>query len=137
MGKEFFISGMKEVQRALAELPKRVASKVIRQNLRAAMKPMLAAAKENAPEGTGDLEHSIKLKSGKRKRHVIRLNIVAYRDPDDPVPFHAAYVEYGTSRQAPQGFFRRAFDQTKNTTMQLALDGIRKGIDDAVKELAT
>ncbi len=77
---EFYIKGLKEIQRAFEELPKNVARKVIRQNLRKSMKPMQSRVDADAPVGeTGSLKEA-KLLAGKKKRGVISMNVALVLD---------------------------------------------------------
>lgn len=55
------VDGIKEFEAALEDLGKRLGRSVLERSLRKAAKPMLDAAKNNAPRDRGDLEGSLKI----------------------------------------------------------------------------
>jgi HK97 gp10 family phage protein len=62
------ITGLKELDRQLGELPKALGKKIVRKAVREAARPVLADAKAAVPVDSGDLKKSLKLKAFKRSR---------------------------------------------------------------------
>lgn len=121
---------MKDVLKRLKKLDAKEAKKIIRQSLREAMRPMFKDVKSNAPVGeTHDLKEDVKLRAGKKSRRSISMNIYLHHaDADEK--FHAAFVEYGTSKQKPNPFMRRAFDQDKEAAASMASAAILRRLVD-------
>jgi HK97 gp10 family phage protein len=122
--------GVKELDRLLKGLEPRVARKVIRQAMRRALRPVMAAVQRNAPVDTGTLKAAIKLRAARaRKRGQIILEVRIGEGDFKGKQFYAAMVEYGTSKQPAQGFMRRAFDATGDAAKRQALGAIMAGIE--------
>jgi len=66
--KAFIITGDKKLNRALFRLEKTEAKKIVRKAAREALRPVLSQAKANAPEDTGRLVASLKIRALKRSR---------------------------------------------------------------------
>lgn len=148
-GKKAIVTGIPEIDRKLRSLPTRVANKVVRQAMRAALRPLAAAAAREAPEGvTGDLERSIKVRSGKRSRSAIRMGVVVAEDNfRNRKKFYAAFEhlghrvrvgrrtgpgrkkEFGDSKVPPDPFMRRAYDSGADAAKATAEHRIRDGIE--------
>ena len=77
MAKEikFAITGDKELNAALKALGSKLALKLERKALRQVAKPVLADAKANCPVDSGDLKRSLKLRSMRRSRVRIGLQV--------------------------------------------------------------
>lgn len=129
-GLDVTITGVKEIDRALAQLPPKVAKKVIRQAIRQALKPVAQRAKLLAPRGeTGQLKRAIKVRAMPRRRGRIGLEVRVGEGDFKGETFYAAFVEYGTSKMDKKPFMRPAFDQTKDEARNEAIRLIRAGIE--------
>jgi HK97 gp10 family phage protein len=147
--------GHKELIRALEQLPVAVENRVLKFALREAAKPMLKAARANAPVGrSGLLKKSIKIRTMKRKKGRVGFTVGASRDN---LPTGKAFYGYfqekgwvtgkrtaddrrtqkaGKERQPREGqrripgkfFTRRAFDAHKHVTERQMHDLIVRGI---------
>lgn len=129
----FKIDGVNEIQRAFRELEPKLAKKVIRQAIRKGLKPVLAAARRNAPSKSGALRKLIKIKAAaKRRRGVISLtvNIAGNRQGK---AFYGAFNEYGTSRIKARHFMAAAFEETKVQAAEIAKREILDGIEREAK----
>ena len=132
----FEISGVEEIRRAFAVLPKRVASKVIRQSIRNALKPVLLDAKRRCPVATGRLRDSIVLRASPRRRAgVIALEIRTGPGQFEGETYYGGMVEYGTSKMPARPFMRPAYDANKVTAKAAATRMIREGVDREARAL--
>lgn len=115
------ILGGKELERALAQLPKATAKSVLRRALRKAAKPTVAAAESMVPVGpTGNLKASISINTrlkvsqrGGSRSGGVEIFIGASSPPD----YHAHLVEFGTVHMAAQPFMRPAWDSTQQEVL--------------------
>ncbi|APW60489.1 HK97-gp10 family putative phage morphogenesis protein [Paludisphaera borealis] len=129
------VSGDKDVINALKSLGSKVEKKVLRQAMRAGMRPMLAAAKADAPEDTGHLKSSLVIRAAKtKKRGAIALEVRPDEKKYPPGDYYPAQVEYGTSDTLPNPFMADAFASTGETAKSIALGMIAAGIDAIVKQ---
>jgi HK97 gp10 family phage protein len=137
---EVRITGVKEVDAALARLEKEEARKIIRQSIRRALKIMLDAARQLAPTGPdqvlrgkphagGFLRKMIKVRAFRGRRNEIAARVGVGEKDFKGDAFYGGMVEYGTKRQAAQGFMRRAFEETKARVRDEANRLIREGIN--------
>lgn len=128
------ITGFANVDKKLADLEKKVATKVIRQAMRKAAKPVLEAAINNAPVGeTGELKKNIKIKAGKRSRYKTTLKVQTGEGDYKGDTFYASFVEFGSESQPAQGFMRRAYDSESEKAKQIAISEIIKGLNNLKK----
>lgn len=154
MAQEFTLTltGDKQLDRFFRTMPTRVQKKVVRKPLRDAAKLIQTAAKENAPERTGLLRRAIKVRAAKRSRRfpfsvTVRPQIGA--GDFKGKTFYGAFVEFGhrlglrrnraaikrgiekDSRPVVEGqhFMERAFESKAQQAKQVALSGIRVGIE--------
>ena len=93
MTTDIAVSGLKELNDALQDLPAKIEKNVLRGAMRAGAKVMLDAARQQVPVRTGALRDSLTLKSGYQRGRVtgtVRAgNAKAY---------YAHMVEFGTAR---------------------------------------
>lgn len=134
MAKAVVITGVKQIDRRLKNLEPKIQRKVIRQSMRKGMKPVLALAREIAPELTGLMKSNIKLRAGKRKRGRISIEVrvdsaegLTKTTSSGEKVFYPAVVEWGDKDTPPHPFMRPAYDQggptAKNTAMHEILEG--------------
>ena len=88
----FHIKGLAVLGKALASLPTRIERNVLRGALRAGMKPVQLAARDNAAKATGELARGLKVSTDGRKGKVYaRLKTSGKHD------YIARFVEFGTA----------------------------------------
>jgi HK97 gp10 family phage protein len=127
------IQGLKELDRALSELPKATAKNVLRRTLVKASEPMVTEAANLAPDRPGtprnNLSTSIVISSKLNKeqkkatRGEEKTFVEMYVGPDVSVPnAHGGWHEFGTINHGPQPFMRPAWDSKR----EVVLDGIAK-----------
>lgn len=137
------IEGLRELERALAELPKATGKNVLRRVAVRALEPVMEAARARAPVDKGTLKESLNVSTKLSKRQQ-RLNarrvaqskasVELYAGPT-ALP-HAHLVEFGTVKMAPQPFMRPAWDATKNKALEIIKSELGSEIDKAAKRLA-
>jgi HK97 gp10 family phage protein len=129
------VTGIPEIDRKLRALGPKVGNKVVRQALRAAIKTMQAAVKQQAPHGeTGELEEGTKVRAGKRSRTKIEMAVVIAGGPLVKGPrryLYPAAVEFGARAAGipANPFARRAFEAEKEAVKADAEKRIRDGVE--------
>lgn len=127
---KFIVTGDKALDRALRTLEPRVARKVVRQAMRAAMKGMKTAIESTAPVGdTGALAASVKIRAGRRSRGKMSILVGLEDTTFQGERYYAAFVEYGTADMPGQGYMREALDTRGEIARQDAMRRIRDGIE--------
>lgn len=137
------IDGLRELDAALAELPKATGKNVLRRTGVRALAPVIADAKQRVPVDDGDLRDSLKVTTRLSKRQQ-RLNAKAVAEGKASVQLyagaaalpHAHLVEFGTANMAPQPFMRPAWDANKDQVLQLIKDELGGEIEKAAARLA-
>lgn len=141
------VEGLRELERALAELPKATARNVLRRTITEAAQPLIATAKKLAPDRPGkppnDLANSITISSrlNKQQRKESRGDpksfVEMYVGPDVSVPHpHGHWQEFGTVQHGPQPFMRPAWDANKNVVLEKIKDELGTQITKAAERLA-
>ncbi|WP_295808895.1 HK97-gp10 family putative phage morphogenesis protein [uncultured Nitratireductor sp.] len=141
------IEGLRELDKALAELPKSTGKNVLRRTLREAAKPLINDAQRLAPDRPGrprnDLPTSItistRLNKNQRKatRGTDKSFVEMYVGPDVSVPHpHGHWQEFGTVQHGPQPFMRPAWDANKMEVLDVIGDQLGDEIMRAAKRLA-
>lgn len=138
------IIGVKEVDRALERLEKKLARKIIRKSMRWGLAPMLEQTRELAPLGVsrmlrkkwheaGTLRKTLKVRAARSKgKGVIAVRVASSEKDYKGDQFYAAFPEYGTKRQKAQHYMRRAFDATKAAVIERTIAKIRDEINAVV-----
>lgn len=145
------VRGLRELDRALSELPKATARNVLKRAARTALEPMRAAAEAKAPVASGDLQVSIVL-SEKRTRRVKKSNpavrqkgggfrrsastnyaIAMGPSSGEGVLNYAALEEFGSANNPPQPFMRPAWDSEKQATLDRLIEELTSEIGRAAE----
>jgi HK97 gp10 family phage protein len=136
------VKGLKELEDALAELPKQIVKQSFKQALIAAAKTEIAVAKSLAPvmskptkyREPGELRNSIDVSSVKFNRYGAGVKVGPKRIKGESNQTPGAWglmVEYGSVHNPnPVPYLRPAFDQTKETAIQEFADVLRAKIDE-------
>lgn len=143
----FTVRGLRELDRALGELPKRTAKAVLRRTLIKAAEPIAEAARGHVPVDKGHLKRSITVTTrppanadagnraysqtlrGGGTRAEARQALQEARTTD-PAAFAEVFVgpgrhpqaimqEYGTVHHGPQPYLRPAFDAHATTALEI------------------
>lgn len=139
------VEGLRELDKALSELPKSIAKNVLKRVAIKALQPMRDAARANAPVRTGDLRESINIstKLSKRQaqlaRRAFRMGgdksfVELYAGPS-ALP-HAHLQEFGSIRNRPQPFMRPAWDETKGQALKIVKSELWGEISKAAARVA-
>jgi HK97 gp10 family phage protein len=134
---EIKTTGMKEILAKLEKLSDKQKTKIVDPSLRAAMKPMLAAAKAGAPVGDGrgfwkgakPLRKNIKLAKSTGKYRYRRG--VSYAIGVSPDIFYFPWIEFGSKsgRIPANPFMRRAFNETKAGVSAATVAAMKKKME--------
>lgn len=134
------IEGLKELERALGQLPKSTAKGVLRQVLRDAAEPLARNARQLAPKDEYHLYDSIDVstKLSRRQRSL-------HREENKPT-FQEMFVgtnnpagvqqEFGNHRHPAQPFMRPAWDAEQQPTLERISNSLWLRISQAAARLA-
>lgn len=104
------VHGLKELQRDLRTLPRKIQGRVVRNATRAGAVVARRKAKETAPVGTGQLKKDVVLRSRRtNNRHEVRVSVGVKQ-----TSFYGMFQEFGTRFMAARPWLRPAFDSTKD-----------------------
>ena len=112
------VEGLKELEKALLQLPRATARNVGFRTLLKAGKPMADLWQRLAPKFKGHLKRSggigTRLTSRQAKQHPKRDPVEVYIGPNNPA---GVFQEFGTQDHVAQPFMRPAWDQEKKPTL--------------------
>jgi HK97 gp10 family phage protein len=135
--------GFKELEEALAQLPKATGKAVLRRALIKAAKPVEVEAQSLAPRGpTGNLKDSITIstrlkKSQRRGPKPTGVEIyIGAASGKGKKGWHAGFVEFGTRKTAPRPFLRPAWDANKDKVLASIKTEIWAALAKAARTLA-
>lgn len=137
------VEGLREIERALKELPKATGKTILRNALKKRAKPIADAARAAAPVravGGGQLRDSIAVstKLSRRQASLARKegkSAVEVYAGAGPLP-QAHLEEFGGPNNAPRPFMRPAWDQHKDGVLRGLADDLWKSIERAARRLA-
>lgn len=144
MAEKIQVQGLKELQVAMRDLPRKLQRSTIQKALRAAALPMRDDARSRVPVNTGAVRRQIvvqrsRLFTGKNGIFgvVLRVRAINKRMRAKGVadPFYWKFLEFGTSKMPAQPFMRPAFEGNKQRALDVLTSSIRTGIEAIVKEL--
>ncbi len=136
------IDGLKDLDRALGELPKTTAKATLRRVGIKALQPFDAAWRANAERNrlTGALDGSggvgtklTRRQAQQAKKSDDKSFVEVYAGPNNPA---AVPAEFGTVDQSPRPFMRPAWDATAGETLQIVAEELGTEIDKSAKRLA-
>lgn len=134
----FKIEGLRELERALGELPKATGKNVLKRTLMKVAKPIEADARRLAPVLRGDLEKHIatstklatRQKRAQPKRSTVEVHVGADTRPQ------AHLQEFGTAHHPPQPFLRPAWDGNRLAALEAIKSDLAMEIEKARARLA-
>jgi HK97 gp10 family phage protein len=135
---KFKVEGLRELERALAELPKATAKNTLKRTLKLAAQPIADEAQRLAPRDTGGLAEGIMVTAKKPKKHKPksgRAFAEIYIGPKAKSR-NAVPQEFGTSTSAAQPFMRPAWDSKKMEALEIIRDELGNQITKAAERLA-
>ncbi|ODA67671.1 hypothetical protein A7A08_01706 [Methyloligella halotolerans] len=115
------VEGLRELDRALGELPKRTGKAVLRRVLKKASEPLAAEMEAGAPVAAGELKESVAASTKLSARQKRIQKRATAREDKATAEFYvgagalpqAHLQEFGTKDQPPQPFARPAWDRNK------------------------
>ena len=148
---EVEVKGLRELMRALEQLPKEIQGKPTMTALRAAAKPMREDARAKVPQDTGTVLKNIvvarsKVHNGKnfvwgvvlRVKKMTRRQRQAAAAGGNPLagdPFYWKFLEFGTSKLPARPFLRPAFEGNKTGAVDIIKNRMAKAIEAAARKL--
>jgi len=133
---QFQIQGLKELERALRELPKATAKSAVRRALKRAGQPVADDASGRAPRDKGRLAESIVVKTTLTKRQRRRREKNAIEMFIGSTDRKAHLLEFGTEKMGAQPFLRPAWDAGKMQVLASIKTFVWEAIQKAAKRLA-
>lgn len=136
------IDGLKDLDRALSELPKTTARATLRRVGIKALQPFDKAWRANAERNrlTGALDGSggvgtklTRRQAQQAKKSDDKAFVEVYAGPNNPA---AVPGEFGTVDQPPRPFMRPAWDATAGQVLQIVSDELGTEIDKSAKRVA-
>lgn len=138
------VTGLKEIEAALKELPRATSKNVARRVLKARAQPIAEMARRLAPVDDGTLRESIAVSTKlskrqrslhkKRTKDTVEMFVGAGTNPQ------AHMQEFGTEHNPPQPFLRPAWDANKESFLAGIADDlwaeIKKAADRRARKLA-
>lgn len=136
----FAITGIKEIDDKLRDLPAKVIKKLAKSGLREAMRPLLATAKRNAPRRTGALRKNIKLRVMTRlrnKKSAVGMRVSGGEDFKGET-YYGGFQEFGWQPKGegpkvpPKHYMTNAYNHHKGEVVAK----FREVMKDAIEESA-
>jgi HK97 gp10 family phage protein len=118
--------GISDLLKDLESLENKVRNKVIKQAQKESLKPLAEAIKQAAPFLTGELQQSVKIKTGPRKKGYI-VTVVSISTKDENV--HTAYQEFGTRQEPAKPFIRPTVKALKSQVVDHMVDALNRAIN--------
>lgn len=113
---KFRVEGLKDINKALGELPRATGKAALVRFAKKRLEPMRDAAKANAPVQEGDLRESIIIgtrqgsPSQRKKRFANKAAVEVAMGPSGDGYPQAVPQEFGSINNPPSGYMRRAWD---------------------------
>ncbi|KUO53196.1 MAG: hypothetical protein APF82_00995 [Sphingomonadales bacterium BRH_c42] len=140
MAQRVRIAGLRELENALANLPKATGKNVLRRVLRKAAAPIESTAEALAPRFTGTLESKIVTGTRLTRRQA---QMVRRADSKSSAEIHVGtsdpagvQTEFGNAHQAPDPWLRPAWDQNKDGALNTISGELGGEIEKAAQRLA-
>lgn len=143
------IEGVEELIKALEQLPKVLANRVLSKTMRKAAKTVLRRARSLVPVGkTHKLKDSLKVRAGKRRKDFKIMRVITAEGWFKGPTFYGGFLEYGTDERFHKsgksvgaisrvGFMKKAYDMEAVPVALTLRHDILQGVEAAVQELRT
>jgi HK97 gp10 family phage protein len=139
---KFRIEGLSDIASTLRALPNATSKATLTRFAKKRLEPMRAAASQNAPEDTGELQEQIIVstrqgKASERKKRLAKVGgVEVAMGPTTDVAEKAIPQEFGFRDVPPKGFMRRAWDQHHGALIDNLAADLGKEVDSTVKRRA-
>ena len=157
-----YFDGLSHAQEALATLPAKIQSRVVRLAARKAAKPVADAARSNAPVDSGTLRGAIQVVTlrSRKFKNIVKVAVTPGKKWFNGDAYYAGFIEFGYMKAPtyrangkilskkrspdrsdyeevlPRPFLRPALDQAKSQVMSIFRNEISKGIAREVVKIA-
>lgn len=128
-----FITGTKELERLLNQLPEVVAKKVTVNGLKAGGRVLVKGMKARAPRRTGALAASPVVSSASKATRNESLAVVGFLKP---VSRRVHLTEFGTQNTPAQPFIRPTLDEDGAAAIRQIGENIGRGVEREARRLA-
>lgn len=128
-----FVTGSKELERLLNQLPEKVAQNVTVNGLKAGGRILVKGMKARAPRRTGALAKTPVVSSSKKATRRESHAVVAFLKP---VSRRVHLTEFGTEHSAAQPFIRPTLDQDGARAIKAIGESIGKGVERQARKMA-
>ena len=122
------MSGLKELDQALAQLPEATADRVLVEALKRAAEPMVVEARMRAPKRSGTGWRHMWESIAARKAEVNEEGVATVTIGPDRAHFYGMFAEFGTRHEPMDPFLRPTFDLLAERAMQDAGFEILAGV---------
>jgi HK97 gp10 family phage protein len=139
------IQGGAQIDAALKELEAKTAKSYVRKALRAGAKPILQAARANAPVDKGITKKSIKVRSGGTRRGIISVIIGLGKKWFAGPVWYGSFQEFGfhigsrkksVRRKVPgKHFIEHAYDTQKEAATDAMMGSLREQLQAGIKQI--
>lgn len=140
MARTVKVEGLRELEAALADLPRATGKNVLRRVLKKAAAPIESTAEALAPHLTGTLERNINMGSRLTRRQA---QMVRKADSKSSAEIHVGtadpagiQTEFGNVNQAAEPWLRPAWDQNKQAALDMIASDLGEEIGRASARLA-
>lgn len=136
------LEGLRDLEKALGELPRATGKNVLRRVALARLEPMAKVAQAAAPIWSGQLQAnvivSLRQKTGRALRRFRdgKATVTAFMGPDRKTVVQGIMQEFGTKHHGPQPFMRPAWDAGKDALVDGIADDLKSEIDRAAARAA-
>ena len=134
-GGALFVTGIPQLDAKLRRLSFRMQGKILRDSMKAAMKPVLEQAKATMPTDTGYTARRLKIRTGKPKKsgsRTVRVGIFGPASRGKAPVATGRLVEFGTQDQQAQFILRRALAARQAEALSTLTAHLRAGVLAAV-----
>ncbi len=119
------LTGDKRLNKKLSRLSGKDSKKAIREAAKAALRPVLNAARRNAPEDEGLLKRRLKLRAMKKSRSVFGYRVQIKHSQDF---YYGGFQEWGTVKMEAQEFMQRAADEKRKAALTIYRARLKQAI---------
>ena len=136
------IEGLRELQAAMRDLPRKLQRQTVQRALREAAKPIHADARSRVPVQTGAVRRQIAIQRSRKFTGrdgvfgvVVRVRAMnkRMRAKGHTDPFYWKFLEFGTSKMPAQPFMRPAFEGNKQRAIEIIKLALARGIERAAR----
>lgn len=128
-----FVTGTRELERLLKQLPDVVAKKVTVNGLKAGGRVLVKGIKARAPRRTGKLANSAVVSSASKATRGESLAVVGFLTP---VSRRVHLTEFGTQHSPAQPFIRPTLDEDGAAAIRQIGESIGRGVEREARKLA-